>query len=101
MKKTIAALAILTVGSMSSALVRPPPPGGKLPPKPVLTTVCLKISAVASDRSQTLGFCDQSNNNKRAQADLLENGCAEGQAAIKTYNKVAIGSCMAPGIVQL
>lgn len=98
MKKTIATIAIIASGSVSMAIARPPNPNA---PKPVLKTVCLKISNTASDRSQTVGFCDQTNNNKRAQADLLENGCAEGQVAIKTYNQVAISSCMAPGIVQL
>lgn len=102
MKKTIAAIALVASGtitaSVATALVRPPPPGT---PVPKVQTVCLAMSGTANDGSVTLSSCDSANNNLRAKVQLLENGCAEGQAALRTRNKTAVSSCMPPGMVQL
>lgn len=98
MKKTITALAILASGSMAFAIARPIDPGG---PQPKLRTICLKVAQTANDGSQTLSTCDSAPNNTRAQVELLENGCAEGQMSIKTYNRIAMNACMPPGMIQL
>lgn len=102
MKKTIAAIAIIASGTMASsvasAIARPTDPNS---PQPKINTVCLRIAGTAADGSVSLSTCDSSANNKRAQARLQDNGCAEGQASIRTYNKVAIAACMPPGMVQL
>lgn len=98
MKKTITALAIIASGSMALAISRPHNPNA---PAPKLRTICLKVVQTANDASQVLSSCDSTPNNKMAQVELLENGCAEGQASLKTYNKIAITACMPPGMVQL
>lgn len=98
MKKTITALAILASGSMALAIARPIDPNA---PRPKLRTICLKVVQTADDGSQSLSTCDSSPNNTRAQVQLQENGCAEGQASMKTYNKIVINACMPPGMVQL
>lgn len=98
MKKTITALAILASGSMAFAIARPIDPNA---PQPKLRNICLKVAQITNDGSLNLSTCDSTPNNTRAQVQLLENGCAEGQASLKTYNKVAINACMPPGMVQL
>ena len=97
MKKTIATIAILAAGSVALSMPRPPDPNA---PRPVLKTICLK-TYTRDDGSASLANCDSSSNNKRARAELKENGCAEGQSSITTYNNLAIASCMPPGMVQL
>lgn len=101
MKKTIAALAIIASGSLTaqvaSAIARPTDPSA---PRPKISTACLGINQNA-DESVSLSSCDSASNNKRSGVELKQNGCAEGQAAIRTLNKLAISSCMPPGMVQL
>ncbi len=98
MKKTIASLAILASGSLVLAMPRPPDPNA---PKPVLKTICLRVAQTAADGSQSLATCDSAHNNQRSNSQLLANGCAEGQASIRTYSEIAISACMPPGMVQL
>ncbi|MEQ1722484.1 MAG: hypothetical protein ABL930_04865 [Pseudobdellovibrio sp.] len=97
MKKTIAAIALMTSANLAVAMPRPPDPNA---PKPVLKTICLK-TYTDNDGSVTLASCDSARNNKVQKKELLANGCAEGQSAIRTYNNIAIGACMPPGVVQL
>ena len=83
---------------MAFAIARPIDPNA---PRPKLRTICLKVAQTANDESQTLSTCDSTPNNNRAQIRLQENGCAEGQASLKTYNNIAINACMPPGMIQL
>jgi hypothetical protein len=97
--KTIAALS-LTASSSAFGLMAPD--------QPVRTkTVCLNTYERA-DGSLELGTCDEAKNNRTERRPLLENGCAEGQAAM-TVQKWAsqpgftpqIAACLPPNVVQL
>lgn len=100
MKKTIAIAALLV--SSSSALAMPIFPGrdgaGEVK-LPELQRYCLKTYK-ASDKSVKLG-CDESRNNVRLERTLKANGCAAGQAALETFEVLAIDSCLPPGFAQL
>jgi hypothetical protein len=97
MKKTIAAIALMSSANLAVAM---PPRVDPNAPKPVLKTICLK-TYTGNDNSVTLDNCDSSTNNKNEKIKLLDNGCAEDQAAIRTFNEIAIVACMPPGVVQL
>jgi hypothetical protein len=75
-----------------------PMPPDKNAPKP--KTVCLNAYQ-QQDGSISLGSCDAARNNVTLKKEILQNGCAEGQAAITTRNKIAISACLPPGVVQL
>lgn len=95
MKKTVAAIAILASTVASNAMPLPTDPNA---PKP--KTVCLNMYQ-NQDGSVSLGSCDAARNNVVLKKQLAQNGCAEGQAAITTRNKIAISACLPPGVVQL
>ncbi len=97
MKKTIATLAILASSTVAFSMPQMPDPNA---PKPKLRTICLN-SYTARDGSIDLSSCDSSANNRNDGEKLNDNGCADGQASIRTYSKIAISSCMPTGMVQL
>jgi hypothetical protein len=98
MKKSIATVALLVSASSAHALVRPRP-GHDLPVDPVQTkTVCLAVYGAEADGSQNAGSCDQSLRNQMYSRELKQNGCAEGQVAIKETT-LEVPSC--PVAVQL
>lgn len=92
MKKTIAAIAVLA--STNAYALRPPNMHEE-----ERETVCLKTYKL-DDKSIQTNSCDSTNNNKRQNLQILENGCAKGQVAVVVL-KDTIHSCMPPGAVQL
>lgn len=97
MKKTIATLAIMTTATIAAAMPRPTDPNA---PKPVLKTICL-AQYTNQDGSVSLSNCNSARNNTIKKLEIKENGCAEGQASIRTYENLAIRACLPPGVVQL
>ncbi|HYX36508.1 MAG TPA: hypothetical protein VE954_25655 [Oligoflexus sp.] len=99
LSKTIAALG-LTASSSAFGLMAPD--------QPVRTkTVCLNTYERA-DGSLELGTCDEAKNNKTEGRPRLENGCAEGQAAMTVTKWTTqqgftpkIEACLPPNVVQL
>jgi len=98
MKKTITSLALIASAANAYALPMPPRPGQPLPPPPVERTICLSQYNTASDGSPFVGGCDESERNQMFGEELLENGCAKHQVAIKTTS-LKIRSC--PSAAQL
>ena len=92
MNKTIASLAILASTSSAFALIGP---GGT--PRPEPRTYCLNLSQDEAGVSY-VGDCDLKEINRRSKAEIKENGCAEGQAAMQTL-RVVVPAC--PTFVQL
>lgn len=64
------------------------------------STMCVSQRKLA-DSSVSLGFCDQSENNKKMKLKLAENGCAEGQAAIRILKSQVLRACLPAGVAQL
>jgi hypothetical protein len=101
MKKTIASLVILAATSSAHALVpmdlasssssrRTPPP-----PKP--RTICLETYQ-QNDGSLSAADCDSTQDNIDFGRALKENGCAEGQVSIVTYD-IKVSACT--NVIQL
>jgi hypothetical protein len=96
--KTIAALSLTAASTSAFGLMMPP----------VKTkTVCLD-QFETNDGSLRLGTCDQSKNNRIKHLPKLENGCAEGQAAmtVQKWEQNAeffpnIPLCLPPNVAQL
>lgn len=98
MKKTIAALAILASASTSQALM-PEFDGLEInKSKQTERVICLSELYTENDGSKVLGACDESEANESYGAQLMANGCAEGQLAIQSV-ELKIESC--PTAVQL
>lgn len=95
MKKTIASIAILAASTSAQALISPGQGHRQL------KTYCLEEGYTQEDGSQSIGNCDASRNNIAEELELKENGCAEGQVSLKTFQDLKIFSCMPPGAVQL
>ena len=94
MKKTIASLAILASAN-ANALIAPYPDNER----PEIKTVCLYVHQhTEADGSGYVGSCDETEKNKMSRREILANGCAEGQVAMKV-TKVEVRSC--PTYVQL
>ncbi len=103
MKKTIASLALFASASSAHALMIDPRLNqtGEITaqgvPMPQPTTLCLSYNE--DQKGQVyLGSCDETERNHLYSLPILENGCAEGQAALITY-EIEIKSC--PTFVQL
>jgi hypothetical protein len=93
MKKTIAT-ALLIVSSMSvqsKTMMRE---------EKEFATMCLK-SFTQSDSSMSLMDCDSVKNNKIEKLKLAQNGCAQGQVAIRVLKTQTLNPCFPPGVVQL
>jgi len=95
--KTIAVLS-LAASSSAFALMLPPVKA---------KTVCLNTYETAQG-SLHLGTCDEAKNNKTLDRPLLDNGCAEGQAAMTVQKWEAqanftpnISACLPPNVAQL
>lgn len=88
MNKTIASLAFL-VSASAMALVPPNTPQPK--------NVCLSVYE-GNQGEQYLGDCDLTKRNQETGAPLLKNGCAQGQASVKSF-QVRVPVCT--NIVQL
>ena len=84
MKKTIAAAALLV--SSASALAIAPPPNGIRPVQPPKRTICLQVVGHMRDGSKSVGTCDMIEENQRFDSQLMANGCARGQVAMRTTN---------------
>jgi hypothetical protein len=89
MKKTIASVALLA-SSSTFALIGPGP-------RPEPKTVCLNVYE-ESNGVMYAGDCDQTRANQVYKRTILQNGCADGQAAIRSYD-IKIKAC--PTYVQL
>lgn len=103
MKKTIASLALFASASSAHALMIDPSfnPSAEIKaqgvPMPQPTTLCLSINEDQKGNVY-VGSCDETERNYLYSLPLEANGCAEGQAAMITY-EVEIKSC--PTYVQL
>jgi hypothetical protein len=86
MKKTIASLALLVSAGSAFALVGP----GPNPPQP--KNVCLSVYEGNQGESY-LGDCDLTPNNKKHNVKLLANGCAQGQASLKSF-RIQVPACV-------
>jgi hypothetical protein len=86
-KLAMSALAATLLSANAGALMVDNPDA----PKQVWDTKTMCLDAYGSDGQVTVySFCDQSDNNKKNKRPLKENGCTEGQVAIKeTINKTA------------
>jgi hypothetical protein len=93
MKKTVASLAILASASSAFALIGP----GDGNPRPQPKNVCLSL--YQGERGESyLGDCDNSELNRQRRAPLQANGCAAGQASLRSFS-VRVKSCT--GFAQL
>jgi hypothetical protein len=95
-KKTIAAVAI-TVSSISTFARMPGPKETK--------NICLDVRQDAKGALYA-GNCDQTRNNQTSGVELLANGCAQEQIALRAskYGEkfdIEVRSCLPPHIVQL
>lgn len=95
MKKTIATLAILASASANALM---PGPGAHVPERPETKTACIEVYEGYSDGSLITGTCDATMKNEMYSKQLMENGCAKGQAAMQVVEN-QIKSC--PTYVQL
>lgn len=99
MKKTIGSIALLMSAAQAHAFIVPTPGNQPRPrPRPVVQTYCLSQQQTASDGSMTVGSCDESERNQMMGSELMENGCAQDQVAIKAV-RLQIKSC--PTAAQL
>lgn len=92
MKKTVASLAILASASSAFALIGP---GGPGQPRP--RNYCVS-SYHGQNGEAYVGDCDLTQQNLRRQAPLLQNGCAQNQASLRSV-RVRLAAC--PTFVQL
>lgn len=100
MKKSITVLALSAASTSAMALVAPPRPG-----QVSIKTYCLEVYESA-DGAKNASSCDESANNVRRHAVILDNGCTEDQVALSTrvFNgkpQINISSCLPPNVAQL
>lgn len=93
MKKTIAALLLVSSNSFAEAKVM-------AQPQDEYKTACFQ-SYTNADGSMSASDCDSSRNNKTDKLKIAENGCAQGQVAIRIRKSEVISSCFPSGVVQL
>ncbi|SMF79917.1 hypothetical protein [Pseudobacteriovorax antillogorgiicola] len=96
-QKTIAVMSLAVSASASAFMPAPQPTKTK--------TICLN-SYELRDGSVNAGTCDESDNNYYDQREILDNGCAEGQIALKTKLvngkfDINVRSCLPTNVVQL
>jgi hypothetical protein len=63
-------------------------------------TACFQTYTNA-DSSVSASDCDSAKNNKIDKLKIAENGCAQGQVAIRVHKSQVISSCLPSGVVQL
>ena len=108
MKKTITAMAI--AGASSTAFALQVPPTGVTPKA---RTICLSTYTDSNDLLY-VGSCDRARNNTILKREVLANGCAESQVAMKisewvndkgqivsTSTSTKIAFCLRPNVAQL
>jgi hypothetical protein len=100
MKKSITAIALAASSTSAFAMIEPNDGAER-------KTYCVSTYE-ADDGSQYVSQCDETENNKRENRPLLQNGCAEGQAAIGGVKRrsekkfdIEISACLPPNVVQL
>lgn len=99
MKRTIAAVALLASASTSQALIEPGVFGAdETKSRQPERVICLSEYSPEADGSRNVGACDESNANRVYGLEIMANGCAEGQLALRSVS-VQIESC--PTAVQL
>jgi len=100
MKKSITAIALAASSTSAFALIAPNLGDEQ-------KTYCVSTYE-ADDGSQYVSQCDETKNNERENRPLLQNGCAEGQAAISGFKRrsekkfnIEISACLPPNVAQL
>lgn len=93
MKTSLAISTLALVASTQAMALIGPNPGREA------HKACLTITEDGAD-GMYAGNCDETNNNKRAGKTILENGCAQGQAALTTF-EIKLPACRDPRVVQL
>lgn len=63
-------------------------------------TACF-ASYTNADASVSTSDCDSSKNNETDKLKITQNGCAQGQVAIRFRKSQVISSCLPSGVVQL